>query len=34
MVEAKAGAERDESDPNGKIVYSFSGPQVYGVVAF
>jgi len=27
-------AERDESDPNGRIVYSFNGPQVYGVLAF
>ena len=30
----RISAERDESDPNGKIVYSFSGPQVYGVLAF
>jgi hypothetical protein len=30
----RISAERDESDPNGKIVYSFNGPQVYGVLAF
>ncbi|HEY7189074.1 MAG TPA: hypothetical protein VH436_21100 [Vicinamibacterales bacterium] len=27
-------AERDESNTNGRIVYSFNGPQVYGVLAF
>jgi hypothetical protein len=30
----RISAERDESDPNGKIVYSFNGPQVYGILAF
>lgn len=30
----RISAERDESDPNGKIVYSFNGPQVYGVLTF